>query len=95
VVGGVCQSGENFAKVDVGIDPPSPAAMRNDRNFMLCFFVFIIHGAFDFFDLIVVTSQPTNINDTKCVKIGRDLCCFSVMAPRRDTPSARRGRDRF
>ncbi|MDB6053303.1 MAG: hypothetical protein JWN25_826 [Verrucomicrobiales bacterium] len=32
---------------------------------MLCLFVFILHGSFDFFDWILVTSHPTNINDAR------------------------------
>jgi len=38
---------------------------------------------------------PPESLGAKCVKTGRDLCCLSVMAPRGDTPSARRGRGQF
>ncbi|MDB6055272.1 MAG: hypothetical protein JWN25_2795 [Verrucomicrobiales bacterium] len=40
-------------------------ASKEGGDSMLCSFVFILHGSFDFFDLILVTSYPTIVYDAR------------------------------
>ncbi|MDB6055274.1 MAG: hypothetical protein JWN25_2797, partial [Verrucomicrobiales bacterium] len=47
---------------------------RKDWDFVLCFFVVIMHVSFDFFDLILLTSYPTKF--LRCSRVGFYLLTF-------------------